>query len=1009
MGSNRLTALGIDNTGDYVFSYGKEDTDYYVDGDPTSDYVFRVADSVFFCRLRDLFPAELQAMFKDREEKNAWNSSSLIDQWDNAQAQFPEELWRLDYERKYYRTYLGLSIDNSINTGEGRGVDKSFLIGKFFGRKKYARRAFEINQEVYFATKYFGNKALSDVFWIRGNVPIGSDIKPNYSLTLVPYSNMYVCVQYTSTGTPIHKKVKAGETVRFESDAERMDFIYVYAASFIQEVGDLSRCYVGDNNFTSATRLQKLVIGSTDDGYENTFMKEVLVANNPLLEHLDLRNISGIDTVINVSGCSNLKELYAEGTNATGVIFANGGLLHTAHLPSITSLSMKNLNYIEDFVVDGYENLQTLIVENTPSVNTYNIVTNAPNLKLVRLINLNWGEEYNIQNGSIFDRLLTIGGINSSGYEIDLSVLTGSAYIKIMKEQQSYNYKNAWPDLEIGYGTFHNQFAVTFKNADGTVLDVQYVDKGSKPVDPITRSDNPIAVPTLPSTISTDYTFDGWDSQLVDVFADTTITATYKESVREYTIKYVSKGNVLQTTTAPHGTSVWYSGDVPTYTAEEVAYKYYLFDGWDASGYVNGDKTINAVFDSCEYVANYFDGKDLSEMRPVEIYALTKLGLESTYIESKDTVTVTLGNDISYDDVESKVLIAEATVFNGKNYVDTEIQLFDEDRDFVLAIDYSFDSVDSNGAVLAECYDDMNEEGFMLWSYNAGVKLSWGSSATTPSVSNNREMLVLRHVKGENGLHVYTSNTSASNTSYIELSGVHPVTHTGSLVFGCNKASDGTYEKHAAGTIYWSKVWYADLGDETCANLACWPREQMTFEMCGFKRNYLSDGSSKRSSMTFLASGVLSSEAQYGSNSKNSGGWAQSALNAYLNNRIYNAFPIKWKQLIKQVQVKSSVGNKSTEISKSDCYIYIPSVYEIHEGKSGEPYYSEASPASTIDYMSSDAARVCYDKHGNAVQYWTRSPNVDYDYAIHTINTIGGLASYIYPYDTHYVRIMFSI
>ena len=105
-------------------------------------------------------------------------------------------------------------------------------------RCEYARRAFEINQEIYFATKYFGNKALEDVFWIRGNVPIGSSIKPNYSLTLVPYSDMYVCVRYSSTGTPIHKKVKAGETCYFESDAERMDFIYVYAASFIQAIGD---------------------------------------------------------------------------------------------------------------------------------------------------------------------------------------------------------------------------------------------------------------------------------------------------------------------------------------------------------------------------------------------------------------------------------------------------------------------------------------------------------------------------------------------------------------------------------------------------------------------------------------------------------------------------------------------------------------------------------------------------------------------------------------------------
>jgi hypothetical protein len=516
----------------------------------------------------------------------------------------------------------------------------------------------------------------------------------------------------------------------------------------------------------------------------------------------------------------------------------------------------------------------------------------------------------------------------------------------------------------------------------------------------------------MESTVSTDYTFAGWDAELITVFENLTYTATYTETVREYTIKYVSKGysQPIQTTIAEYGTSVWYSGDIPTYTAEESAYKYYLFDGWDASGYVNGDKTINAVFESCEYSAGYFEGKDLSDMRPVDIYALTKLGLEGTYVESKDAITVTLGNDISYQDVKQQVLIEKETVFNGANYIDTGVQLLNEDRDFVLAIDYSLDSQNTHGAVLAECYDDMNEEGFMLRFYNSGVKLSWGSSTTTPSAVNAREMLVLRHVKGETGLHVYTSNTAGSKVSYVELSGVHSVTHTGTLVFGCSKASDGiTFENHAAGTIYWSKVWYADLGDETCANLAYWPHEQITFEMCGFKRNYLSDGSSKRSAMSFLSAGVLSGKANYSGSSKNSGGWAESTLNTYLNNRIYGAFPIKWKQLIKQVQVKSSIGGKSTEISKSDCYIYIPAVYEVDSSRSGEPYYSEASPGSFIGYFTSPASKICYDSSGTAVSYWTRSPNVSYDYAIHVVSTSGGLSSYIYPYDSHYVRIMFSI
>ncbi|MBO5828720.1 MAG: hypothetical protein J6R59_09745 [Paludibacteraceae bacterium] len=983
------TSLGIDNTGDYVFSYGKEDTDYYVDGDPTSDYVFRVADSVFFCRLRDLFPSEMQAMFKNREEKNAWNSTSLINQWDNAQAQFPEELWRLDYERKYYRTYLGLSIDNSINEGEGKGVDKSFLIGKFFGRKKYARRAFEINQEIYFATKYFGNKALSDVFWIRGNVPIGGSIKPNYSLTLVPYSDMYVCVQYTSTGTPIHKKVKAGETVRFESDAERMDFIYVYAASFIQEVGDLSRCFVGDNNFSSATRLQRLTIGSTDNGYENTFMKEVLVANNPLLEYLDLRNISGINTVINLSSCSNLKELYAEGTNATGVIFANGGLLQTAHLPSLTSLSMKNLNYIEDFVVDGYDNLQTLIVENVPNINTYDIVTNAPSLKLLRLINLNWDFIPRIENGAIFDRLLTIGGIDSSGYESDLSVLTGIASVAVIGQYDLYKYHEAWSDLTIEATTIKPQFKVTFVNEDGTVLDTQYIEQFESAVDPIEREENPISTPTKDSTIQYNYTFAGWDSDLTNIVADRIITATYTESLREYTVKYVVMGDTVKTGNGLYGDNIIYDGKIPVYTAEEP-YAFYLFNRWDKSGFLdnnideNGVKTINAIFDKFTYTANAFNGKELEDFSPVEIYAMNKLNELGTVniqniITDKDPYTITIGNDVEYDDIESELLISEKTYFDGSKHIDTGIQLFDEDKDFVLAIDYEFLSGNKTNAVLAQCFQANGTNGFKLW-YSAsndfnGVKFTWGTTSNNVVGIDKREIIVIRHKKGDNNLTIYKSNLDGNTVLSTELTRTKTTVGTGTLVFGSARADDGIYENHATGNIHWAKVWYKDLGDDVCQSLAMWTHESITLEACGFRKYYLSDNTSKRCSFSLLASHLLGRTKKWNSTNSNLNGWANSELNKSLNTRLYNAMPTQIRELLKKVIVYSSIGQMSSELNSSNCYITIPALIEVDPTQTSEPYNSEGT---SISYLSTNNSRKRAFDGGGYNAYWLRSPNVGY-------------------------------
>lgn len=990
------TALGIDNTGDYVFSYGKEDTDYYIDGDPTSDYVFRVADSVFFCRLRDLFPSEMQAMFKNREEKNAWDSNSLITEWDNAQAQFPEELWRLDYERKYYRTYLGLSIDNSIS----QGVDKTFLIGKFFGRKKYARRAFEINQEMYFATKYFGNKALSDVFWIRGNVPIGSSIKPNYSLTLVPYSDMYVCVQYTSTGTPIHKKVKAGQTVYFENDAERMDFVYVYAASYIQEVGDLSRCFVGDNNFSSAIRLQKLEIGSTDDGYENTFMKEVLVGNNPLLEYLDLRNISGINTVIDVSGCSNLKELYAEGTNASGVIFANGGLLETAHLPNtLVSLSMKNLNYIEDFIVGGYDNLQTLIVENVPTINTYDIVNSSPSLKLVRLINLNW----NVDNSSILSRLYNIDGIDSSGYETDQSVLSGTVSVPTIGQYELYKYQEAWSDLTIvPKDGVIPQYKVTFRNYDGTVLkrpdgtdEIQYIDQYGDAINPYTREENRI-IPTRESSVQYDYSFIDWDKSFTNVVADIDVYATYEESLRDYTIQYVSMGVPVKTTTGKYGDYI--GCDVtPTYTAAEPT-AFYLFNRWDKSGFLtdgfdsNGVKTVTAIFDKFDGNSNYFRDKEFSDLSPVEIYALTKLGLDNVphNIQIADPYSFTMGYDVDYDDIESNVIISEKTSFNGTNYMDTEIKLFDEDRDFVLALDYVISSNNNEDGTFMQCFQSSGSNGFKLGYGSNNPNFIWGSSSITPSSSDNREMLIIRHKKGDNNLYVYTSNLdSTESLSYILNKSAITSSDTATLIFGAGKMDSGRITNYCTGDVYWCKIWYKDLGEEVCKKLVGWTHEEITLGVSGFYRYPLYDDRTRETMISFVASHLLDRTMKYNNSSPNTnaGGWAKSDLNKILNTRFYNAIPTQIKSLLKKMCVLSTIGQKSSEVSESGCYVNIPSVYDVDKSKTDYKVELYAG-ASTIESMATQQSRRREFRYGfnndniDAYEsYWLRSPEFTESYS----------------------------
>lgn len=1005
------TSLGISNTGQLVLTYGQEDVDKYANG----EYIYRAAESNFFCRIRDLFADKLKGVFQSRESLRAWSASDLIKQWDDAQSQFPEELWRIDVERKYIRTYRGVSVDNSIAGKQ----DPTFLEPMLNGRKKYQRRQIERNNELYFATKYVSTFAKDDFIRMRFTKPEGATITPDYTLYLTPYTDMYIAVAFGNTD-PVTFRAKAGVEypVTRKTESEALDIVLIYGASFIQAIGDLSKCYLREGNFSKATRLQSITIGSNIEGYKNESLTLLALENNKLLEYLDIRQTTELKTVVDLSQCNNLIEFHAEGSGITGAIFANGGKLEKAYLPAVASLTMKNLQYVDTFDVASYGNLQQLVVENVPAINTYNIVNVSPLLNTIRLVGINWDDSYKILDTAILDRMMSMRGIDDGSYTIPKSVLTGYFYAAVVKEKALADYNNQWKFLTIDYGTKIEQVSVTFMNDNGDILDVQYVDKGSKPVDPITRAENPIEIPTKASTVSTEYTFKEWDKSLVEVLSNQIITAKYSESTRRYTIKYMSHGDILQETVADYGSTVVYEGEVPTYTAEETAYTYYLFDRWKQGGYVSGDKTIEAEYEDCTYTEGYFDTKKFSELKPVELYMMTKLPPSfftlSNYVKEKDSISIPLGNDFTYEDIEESVLIKEKKVFTGKNSVyDTNVQLLSEDRDFVLAIDCKVDSSNSNKSVFAQCfYEDI---GLQILHEDGSVNLKWGNTSTTLFSADHREMIVIRHSKGENGIHIYSSNTTGNNVKYIKLDAKRPMIYDGTLLFGY-----GLYDAvntYATGTVYWSKLWYADLGADMCEKIAYWPHEEIRFEACfevnqepTLKRYYLSDSSKGFSSMTFISSNVLSQPVRLHTASTNAGGWAEYTQNKYLNNRVYNAFPDKWKQLLKQVKVKSSVGNNSTEVTSSDCYIFIPSIAELVPSITGTPYSSEGT---LISHLSTNSNRICRTLDGVAVPYWTRSPSVStqaswpYVYSIKIDGTVQSVTS---PSSTDvYTRIMISM
>ena len=233
----------------------------------------------------------------------------------------------------------------------------------------------------------------------------------------------------------------------------------------------------------------------------------------------------------------------------------------------------------------------------------------------------------------------------------------------------------------------------------------------------------------------------------------------------------------------------------------------------------------------------------------------------------------------------------------------------DNDGYFVIAIDYKMSSDTSANGVLAQCFQSNGSNGFKL-SYNNGVKFAWGTSSITSASTDCREMIVIRHTKGSNTVTIYNSNLDATEIAIDELTSARNPIIDSTLVFGCLKADDGAYENYAVGDIYWCKVWYKDLGDKACKELASWTHEQISLEVCGFKKYYLTENPSKRCNFSLLATHLLERARVYNSSNTNVGGWASSELNDFLNSRFYNAVPAQIKSLLKQVTVSSSIGNK---------------------------------------------------------------------------------------------------
>ena len=180
--------------------------------------------------------------------------------------------------------------------------------------------------------------------------------------------------------------------------------------------------------------------------------------------------------------------------------------------------------------------------------------------------------------------------------------------------QYSYTFNGWSPTLQVVTGNkeYTAQFSqsprlytIKFVDYDDRLLQSTSVEYGEKPT---YTGQNPTRI----STVDKDFTFRGWDKNIVSVTGETTYKATYDESTRKYVITFKDgNGNVLKTDSVAYGTKPIYTSDIPTKTS--TAQYSYTFSGWSpALTEVTGNTTYVAQFIQVdrEYTITFVDDED---------------------------------------------------------------------------------------------------------------------------------------------------------------------------------------------------------------------------------------------------------------------------------------------------------------------------------------------------------------------------------------------------------------
>ena len=575
--------IGHNNQAQPVFDYWMEDIDHTASGDP----VFNGQNSTFWKNLRATRADEIKAEWH-RLRDAGFSYESVMAAFEEHKSKWPEAIYNEDMQAK--------CLDALVESG-----DTTYL--PFLRGDKWAwTQWWMYNRFRYLDSKYEYGTSTENRATIRTNVMA--------NLFLTYYVHMYGNVYYNAEHVAL--RVEKDTEYEFVSHATGAEdrVIGINDADMITSLGDLAPHMVELIDLSKMIKLLELKLGDGAEDYVNRSLTSVTFGNNILLRKVDIRNCVALTQAIDLSGCTNIEEVYLDGTSVTGVSLPNGGILKKLHLPgTITNLTIRNQKALTEFVLPDYSKITTLRLENnSEAIPMADILAAVPANSRVRLIGFDWSFDSAADVLSFCDRLDTMRGLDENGNNTDKAQVSGTVRVENINSPQLVSIQQRYPDIHVVY----ENLAVFVAFYDETGENLLHTVEGTV--------DGSVSYPgetlTKESTAQHHFAFAGW-SRTIGGEADPDILdnigmggnfyAVFTATVRTYTVRFWNDTKLEQTVTVPYGDNAVYPGD------ELVKGEDYAFTGWEPMpNNVTADMDCYAQFAFSGYYYKSIINKTLS-------------------------------------------------------------------------------------------------------------------------------------------------------------------------------------------------------------------------------------------------------------------------------------------------------------------------------------------------------------------------------------------------------------